>query len=165
MALFLSTLASNRFTKPPVKANPGPMGQARNVGTSFSLGTTHDTGDVILLFAIPTNFVMRTLRLSTDGAATAGAGDFGLYTLNDAGDTETAVDIDLFASAQAITTALERSDIIDEAGNVGIANRFQQIWEVAGLSADPGGVFWVGMTITTDVDATNVIGLETEGLQ
>lgn len=163
MALYLSTLATNAFAKPPVKANPAETGRAYSRGVSFSLTTDHDSADVIALFPIPTTVCVRALLFSTNGAATAGAADFGLYTLNDLGDTATAVDADLFASAQAVTTALARSDITGESGVMTIDERFMPIWQAAGLSADPGGVFWVCLTVTTNIDATTVIGVEVEG--
>lgn len=163
MALYKTTLATNFFATPPVKSNPQETGRAFNRGASISLTTDHDSADVIILFPVPTNICVRALLLSTDGGAAAGAGDFGLYTLNAAGDTATEVDKDLFASAQAITSALTRSDITGESTTVTIDERFKPLWEVAGASADPGGVYWVCMTVTTNVDATNVIGVEIEG--
>lgn len=164
MALRKSTLATNATATPVVKTDPDEMGRAFNRGTTYTVTASDTTSDVVLLFPIPTNMAIRALLFSTDGAATAGAGNFGLYTLNDAGDTATAVDADLFASAQAITSALTRSDITGEAGTVTINERFSPIWSVAGATSDPGGVYWVAYVPTTQADANTIVGVEVEGV-
>lgn len=163
MALYKSTLAANAFAKPPVKTDD--FGESRLYGTTMSLTTDHDSADVVALFPVPTTMQVRRVYFSTDGTATAGAADIGLYTLNPAGDTATAVDADLFASAQAITTAADNTEVVGESGQFIIAERFQPLWQAAGASADPGGVYWVCLTITTNVDATTVVSVEVEGKQ
>jgi len=164
MATYKSELATNATAQPVVKTNPEKTGQAYNAGETFSLTTDHDAADVILMFPVPTNTTVRALLFSTDGASTTGAADFGLYTLGNDGTTLTAVDVDLFASAQAVTSALTRSDITGEAGTITINERFVPLWEAAGAASDPTGVYWVALTVTTDVDDTTVIGLEIEGV-
>lgn len=164
MALYKSTLATNATATPIVKTDPEDMGRAFNRGTSFSMTTDHDSTDVVLMFPVPTNITVRALFYYTDGTATTGTADIGLYTLSDDGATATAVDVDLFASAQALTTAATRTDITGEAGTVTIDERFKPLWEVAGASADPGGVYWVAFTMTQDIDATTVVALELVGV-
>lgn len=164
MALRKSTLATNATATPVVKTNPDELGQVRNFGTTYTITASDTTSDVVLLFPVPTNLAVRALLFSTDGAATAGAGNFGLYTLNAAGDTATAVDADLFASAQAITSALARSDITGESGVLTINERFAPLWEVVGASADPGGWYWVSYVPTTQADASTVVGVEAVGV-
>lgn len=164
MALYLSEWATNAYAQPNVRQNAGEgVGKPYSKGSAFTLTTDHDAADVIALFPIPSNLVINQLLLSTDGAATAGAADIGLYTLNEAGDTATAVDADEFASAQAITSALLDSDVMAEAGTTTIDERYKPIWEVLGLSADPGLIYWVCLTITTNVDATNVVAVRVTG--
>ena len=164
MALYKSTWLTNASATPNVRENYG-MGHAFTRGESFSMTTDHDTADVILLFPLPSNTVVNKVLMSTDGAATAGAGDIGLYTLNVAMDTATEVDKDLFASAQAITSAGVDTDVTGESTTVTIDERYKPLWEVLGLSEDPGAVYWLGWTITTDVDATTVTSLRVEGWQ
>mgnify|MGYP000551342106 CR=1 FL=1 len=165
MALRKSTLATGVFDRPSSKANPAELGQFQLKGTSYTVTASDTTSDNVVLFAIPTSACVRSVLLSSDGAATAGAGDLGIGTLNEAGDTLTAVDLDLFASAQAITTALERSDVIDEAGTITIDERFMPIWQAAGQSTDPGGLYWIVYTPTTQADANTIIAVEAELMQ
>lgn len=164
MALYLSELATNAYAAPVVKTNPNDgYGTPFSRGVSFTLTTDHDSADVIALFPISSSMCVNRVLLSTDGAATAGAADIGLYTLNEAGDTATAVDADEFASAQAITSAAVDTDVTAEAGTTTIDERYKPIWEVLGLSADPGLTYWVCLTVTTNIDATNVIAVRIEG--
>lgn len=165
MALRKSTLATNATATPPVKANPDEgTGLTYTRGCTYTVTASDTTSDNVILFPIPTNMSVRALLFSTDGAATAGAGNFGLCTLNNANDTVTEVDFDLWASAQAITSALARSDITGESTTVTIDERFKAIWEVVGATADPGGVYWVTYTATTQADANTVIGVEVVGV-
>lgn len=164
MALFKSTLATNTFASPRVKTNPGEgMGTPFSRGTSFTLTTDHDATDVVALFPIPSNLCVNRVLFSTDGGATAGAADIGLYTLSDDGVTATAVDADEFASAQAVTSAAVDTDVTAEAGTTTIDERYKPIWEVLGLTEDPATTYWVAYTITTDIDATTVTGVRVEG--
>lgn len=164
MALRKSTLATNVFASPPVRANPEELGQVVNKGITYTLTASDTTSDNVVLFPVATNMTVRALLFSTDGAATAGTGNFGLGTLNDAGDTLTEVDYDLFASAQAITSALTRSDITGESTTVTLNERFIPLWEVVGAATDPGGVYWVVYTPTLAADASTIIGVEVVGV-
>lgn len=166
MAIYLSPYATNVFSTTTQTLNtPASRGHAFDFGVSMSLTTDHDSTDIIPMFPISSAATVRAILFSTDGVATAGAADIGLYTLNRAGDVATAVDVDLFASAQAVTSALTRSDVTNESTNYPLASRFLPLWDtVSGVTSDPSVLYWVCLTITTNVDATNVIGLEAIGV-
>lgn len=165
MATYYSTLAANRFTTtPPARANSSDLGQAYRAGTTFTLTTDHDAADIIALFPIPSGMTVRQVLFSTDGAATAGNVDIGLYTADDAG-VLTAVDADVFASAQAVTSALTMSDVTGEAGTITLDERYIPIWDAAtALTTNPNVTYWVCYTVTTDVDATTVTAVDVVGL-
>jgi len=165
MALKKSALATNLFAKPKVIANPGQNGQVRLYGESLTLTSDEDSGDVILMFPIPSSLVVRSVLFSSDGGGAAGAVDIGLYTVDENGANEVAVDADLFASAQATSSAAERVDVIDEAGSITLDERFKAIWEAAAQTADPGAVYWVALTVTTDIDADTLVAVEVLGVQ
>ncbi len=165
MALRKSTLATNATALPVVRSNPKEAGQARNFGTSYTVTSSDTTSDTVMLFPVPSNIAVRGLLLSSDGAATAGAGDFGLGVYFPETDTVVALDADLFASAQAITSALSRSDIAGESGALTVAERFKTLWEATGQVSDSGGVYWITYTPTTAADADTVIGVELIGVQ
>ena len=141
-------------------------GQFRSYFTYDLLGTDDDSGDIKLMMPLPTNFVPRELIVWCDGAATTGAGDIGLYSLTRAGGSVvlTAVDIDLFCSALAFTSAISGVDELAEGGFVTIDERAKRLWQIAGASADPGGEYWVAITFTADVDASTKLSLEFRGV-
>ena len=165
MAVFKSSIATNAFASPVVKTGPENMGRVYNYGASYSIPNTNpQAGDVVLMFPIPTTYSVRRVRVWSDGAGTAGAFDLGLYRANSDGTILTEVDKDLFASALAIDGPVAGVDHTAEAGFVTIDERFKKIWEVAGASEDPGGAYWVALTMTTAVGGgATLVAVEIEG--
>lgn len=171
MTTYYSTIADYRLIdKPRTISNPAAYtGQMRSFGASMSLTTDHDDADQILMFPIPTTMAVRRVLLSSDGAASQGTLDIGLCTLSGdgaGGYSITEVDFDLFASDQAIASAITETDVTGEAGTVTLDERFVPIWQAAGASSDPGGEYWLILTVdTADIDATTKITVEVQGVQ
>jgi len=163
MALYKSTLATNLYASPAVRGE-SHGGEVRRYGTSMTLTTDHDSADVVALFPVPSNMQVRSVQFSTDGSATTGAADIGIYTLSSDGATATAVDADLFASAQTITSAGDLTEVIDESSVFTIADRYLPLWEAAGESSDPGGYYWICYTLTANVDASTVTAVDVTGV-
>lgn len=97
---------------------------------------------------VPSNAVIRSVKLSTGDATTAGAFDLGVYrTANDGGAV---VDADLFASAFDLAGGpFVNQELIGESGELTVAERVQPLWQAAGMSADPQGYLDIAATITT----------------
>jgi len=135
-----------------------------------ALATTNidDIGDVILFGPIPSNAVITSLKvfnddLDSNGSPTLavniglhysgiGAGQVALGKVS--GDV---VDADCIASAAtmlqaAVTTGTELRFEADDIVNIG-----KEAWDLGGLSSDPGGLLYVGMTLTAAA-ATAVAG-------
>jgi hypothetical protein len=90
------------------------------------------------------------------GPATAGAiADIGLYDLLTHTNAGTVVDVDFFASAQALTSALNGTDVTFEAAAAGgvITNGEKRIWEMLGLTADPHKEYDIALTLTAAATA------------
>jgi hypothetical protein len=117
-----------------------------------------EIGDIILLNAIPSNAVLVDLLFLCDDLDSNGspllAADVGLYYSGTGNQTYlgkpsgTVIDADCFGTAvttfrAAVTSwtslRFEVDDIVDVE---------KELWEVAGLTSDPGGFFYVGLTIT-----------------
>ena len=125
-----------------------------------------EIGDVILIAPIPSNAVILDVLLLNDALDSADelAYDVGLYYSGIGGTQKfngkvsgTVIDADCFASAdttvQAATTTwtsvrFEADDIIDVK---------KEAWSVGGLSADSGGIYYIGLTVTTPA-ATDAAG-------
>lgn len=108
------------------------------------------------LFRVRSNDRMDSLRIYCS-AITSAAGDIGLYGANDGA----VVDVDFFASAQSIASALNGTDVSFEAGAAGglLTNAEKRIWECLGLSADPNLEYDVVLTLTAAATAAGTFVL------
>lgn len=71
-----------------------------------------------------------------------------------------AIDQDFFASAVAVTSASQPTNVINESGTNTPAKQNQPLWQALGLSADPGGNFDIVGTIATAITTgTGAMGL------
>lgn len=118
-----------------------------------------DIGDVILFGPIPSNAVITGLRVFNDDLDSNGspalAVNIGLH-YSGIGSGQVAlgkvsgdvVDADCIATAAtmlqaAVTTGTELRFEADDIVNIG-----KEAWDLGGLTADPGGLFYIGMTVT-----------------
>lgn len=115
--------------------------------------STDDVGDVTLFLAIPSNAVLTELSFLNDALAASGlAFNIGLYYsgrghINTNLVSGAVIDADCIATGKVITTAnVTFQDVRFEADN--IINISKELWEIAGLSADPGGLFHIGFTVS-----------------
>lgn len=148
-------------------ASPRVLSNARLLGTDLQSGkglVTAVNGDSIaskyIFFQVPSNACFSELFVSCPDIGTTLAMDVGLYrTTQDGGAV---VDVDFFASAVSLSGgALNESIITNEAGTaLTVANMEKAIWEVLGLTADPGIMYDVVGTLTAAADAGGAILLE-----
>jgi hypothetical protein len=119
---------------------------------------TDDVGDIILLAAIPSNARITSIVLFNDDldadATPALAANVGLYYGGNnvvSGVTKTVGSV---ISANCIGTAVTT---LQAANTSGVEHRFEaddianigeEAWETAGLSADCGGIIFVGLTVS-----------------
>ncbi len=114
---------------------------------------TDDVGDITLLCAIPSNAVLTELSFLNDALAASGlAFNIGLYYSGRGHNSAAlvagaAADADCIATGKVITSAnVTFQDVRFEADN--IINISKELWEVAGLTSDPGGLFHIGFTVS-----------------
>ena len=107
---------------------------------------TDASGTVQRYVRVPSNAVILQVFYST-AAATAGAVNIGVYQPAEFGGA--ALSASLFASAQVITAALNRSDVTFQSGTYTPALRTQPLWQALGLAADPGRNFDLATTVST----------------
>lgn len=132
--------------------------------------STDEQDDLMLFGPIPSDAVILDVLINTDDLESAGdalAVNVGLFysgigtkqKFDDRRTSGDTVDVDAFASAittlqGAVTTW---TSVRFEAAGAVIENMGKAAWELAGLSTDPGGFFWVGLKVTT------AGGTETQG--
>jgi hypothetical protein len=93
-------------------------------------------------------------------AITSAAADVGLYQTARYGGA--VVDADFFSAAQTLATASGGINVMN--GNLlsgaNSANRNKRVWELLGLTSDPGREYDVVLTLTAAATAAGTAGLE-----
>jgi hypothetical protein len=150
-----SSLVTNADTVPSVLNSPRVDGGGERVKVAtISVVNADSIGSVLRLFRVPSNAVMTDLRVYCPAITTATT-DIGLYrTAKDGGAV---VDADLFTSAQALTSALNGTDVLHESGVFSLTNAGQELWQALGLTSDPSVFYDVAMTLTAAAGSTGVV--------
>ena len=156
-----SVQLTNAAASPPVLNSPqnGGEGIVREVfGHIASVTASLSITSVIRFVRVPSNARISSVRIQS-GAQTAGKVDVGIYQT--AANGGAVVDADLFGSAVDLASAVKSTEIVDESGELTIAEMGKPLWEVLGLSADPCRDYEVAATVvTTDVTTgTGAVGL------
>jgi predicted component of type VI protein secretion system len=144
-----STQITARDATPPTLVNPATGGgrvvaKAATItpSASASLSSTYRLVDV------PSNARIHNLVFASEAQA-AGAFDIGVY--RNTRDGGAVVDQDFFATAVNCSAAVALTDVINESGTNTLAKQAQQLWEAAGMSADPKSTLDIALTVTTAV--------------
>ena len=158
---------TNRDAVPRVFSNANIL----NAGLQEAVGVVEAAnGDSIaskyIFCQIPSNARISRILLSCD-AITSGAMDIGLYQTTD--NSNTVAEVDTFGSAVSIASALVHSDITHEsdptgsgATNFGIEDKEKMVWQLLGLSADPGRSYDVVGTLTAATTAAGTMALQVQ---
>lgn len=106
---------------------------------------------------VPSNARISQLLLKSLDFTTAGAIDIGLYASNGGA----VIDADLFAAAIAMQSGpYENLDVTYESTQYSSAESEKMLWEVIGLTSDPGVFYDVVATVTTNFDGGQPIHLK-----
>ena len=105
------------------------------------------SGDIIMLAPIPSNAAITSIKLAADDLDSNGspalAWDVGVYTSGG-----TVKDVDAFATAITLGQAATAfTEYAFEARNINECG--QKLWQDAADTSDPGGVYYVALTIQT----------------
>lgn len=160
MATVKSTWITNATATPRVFTNTAvSVGTVREAVGVATVSASQPSADIIRFVRVPSNARISEVLLSTGDAVTAGAIDIGVYQTDDNGGA--VVDADLFASALALTGGpFNNSDQTFESGEYTYAESGKALWEVLGLSSDPGREYDICATVTTTfngADTTQVL--------
>tara|TARA_R100001594_G_scaffold723_6_gene2863 strand:- start:491 stop:988 length:498 start_codon:yes stop_codon:yes gene_type:complete len=144
MANVNTDIVTNYVATPPVKNDSQQLHGVKRVaqGTIALASGDLSASDTVMLAPVPTNASITSIKLFNDDldSGTTNTCDVGLWTTAVA-----AVDDDCYASAitdlrGAVVTGTE---VAFEARNINTMG--QKVWEDAGQSSDPGGVYYVGL--------------------
>lgn len=150
---------TNRDASPQVRNSNFTQGAALKEFVGTLEATSGDSIASIYKFgSIPSNARMSELLLSCDDLGTTTVADFGLYRSTK--DGAAVVDADFFGSAVSLKDgALANSNILNESGVIDIAEMEQAVWQLLGLSSDPGVMYDVCATLTAACDGSGTITL------
>lgn len=118
------------------------------------------------LARVPSNARVSRVLLSCDAITTC-AGDVGVYDISGV-NSGAVIDVDFFASAQSLATALSNSDITHEAdaadagAGYGQADVEKPLWQALGLSADPGKLYDIAVTLTAAAGSAGTVSLKVQ---
>lgn len=161
-----STPITNAEAVPAVAntTGEGGPGYLREASGSLTVPASSSTDSTLRLVRVPTNAKVKQLRIQSQAQA-AGTLDVGVYypisgKTGKADLAANAIDQDFFASAYAVTSLSQPTDITNESGTYTADKWNQPLWQAVGLSADPGGFFDIVATVVTAVTTgTGILGL------
>ena len=141
-----STLVSNFETKGSLSDAQALHGRVRVAQGSIALAAA-DVGvnDIIHLAPIPSNAVITSIQCASDDLDSGAALRMGVGVYASDG---TVKDVDAFASAVTLGSAATAfTEYAFEARN--IAETGQKLYQDAADAADPGGYYYVSLTVST----------------
>ena len=123
-------------------------------------------GSTYRMCRIASNARISRVLVSCDAITTCAA-DIGIYNVASV-SSGAVVDADFFGSAVSLATALSNSDITHEAdaadAGAGFGNQDVEkpLWQALGLSADPGRVYDVVVTLTAAAGSAGTVNLKVQ---
>lgn len=162
-----STPITNLDATPPVMNTAGKGGPARlhQVDGYAAVADAVTSGSTYRLCRVPSNAVVKHVRVCMDAAVTTFTNDIGVYYSDDASKPAadgTVIDADFFGSAVALAAIVAPTDYINESGNNDAAQRQQPLWQAVGLSSDPGVQLDIVLTNTATNSGAGVVYMEVE---
>ncbi len=144
-----STSVTNATASPRTINNPALNGSRLQEVVGVIASAADDTVASIGRFCrVPSNGRVSQVLVSAADATTAGAINIGLYRTEDDGGA--VVDADLFASALDLAGGpYANLDVTFESGEYTYAESEKALWEVLGLTSDPGYTYDIAYTIST----------------
>lgn len=145
-----------------------PPANGQFVNTRISGGRIKESvGVVAVANGDSTGSTLRVARISSGDrvsrvlvsctAITDAAANIGLYDTDVNGGA--AVDATFFASAQSLAAALAGTDVT-HGGTFGVAKAEQLVWQVLGLTSDPGKLYDVTFTLTAGATADGALAVK-----
>jgi hypothetical protein len=167
--LVKSGVITNADATPVVLNNPSVANALLHEGVgTVELTATASIASIARLVRVPSNARVSRVLLSCD-ALTSATTDIGVYKAMGAdGVAGAVVDVDFFASAQAISSALSNSDITHEAdaadagAGYGLADAAKPLWQALGLTSDPSIYYDIACTLTAAATGAGTVGLKVQ---
>jgi hypothetical protein len=136
-------------------ALPNPRLSRSDLKTAIGMVTVANGDSIASIFRVarvPSSARIVQILLRTT-AITSAAGDIGVYRETGVA-SGVVVDVDLFASAQSLAAAINIwTDVTNESTTVTPVLSEAPLWQLGGLTSDPGGMFDIAVTLTAAATA------------
>lgn len=132
-------------------------GRLREAVATIEVTNGDSIGSTFRMFRVKSNWRISEILLQCD-AITSAAADIGLYQT--AANGGAVLDVDAYASAQSIATAITISPVDVSVEARDIANVAKKVWEDAGLTADSQRDYDLALTLTAAATATGTVTLK-----
>lgn len=152
---------TNRDASPRVPINGRVQGaEVRHARGVCAIANGDSSTSKYLFCSIPSNALPIDCRVTSPDIGTTTVGNIGLW--KSTADGGAVADADFFASALSLKDgALAKVSIINENTAVATpANGEKAVWELLGLSSDPGLVYDVVLQLTADSDGAGSVLVE-----
>ena len=159
-----STFISN-LTASPLVLNPAySKGAIREVIGTVTPAADDTAASVHRFVRVPSNARVSDVLIAAADATTAGKYDIGVYRTSEDGGA--VVDADCFAAAFDLSGGPFYYSSVLTVSVVTIAESAQMLWQVAGLTEDPGCDFDVAGTIETTFNGgPTIVGMKVRFVQ
>ena len=149
MATIYSDVMTNMVAVPVVLNES--ISNGRHMQALGVVTTAADQADdtIIRMVRVPSNCRISDIKIAAADATTAGKVDVGVYYPEYNSNGGTVVDRDILAAAFDLSGGPFYYSSVLLVGVVTIAKSAQPLWQVAGLSSDPGGELDIVMTVET----------------
>lgn len=115
--------------------------------------------EVARMFDLKSSDRLIQLFLTTDDLGTVGSLNIGLYLSGSAHDGAV-VDLDCFATAVLVTSAVARTDVLLESTTFAIETRGKELFRYAALTVDPVVQYDIAIVANAATDAAGTVVLE-----
>lgn len=163
MADIFGSAVSDSSGQPGQDTRSFAHARVRHIYSTFDASTA-TTSDTMVIGYVKSTDLILDIKLCTDGAASAGALNVGLHTVDfrNGSTTLTVSDADRFASAQSVTSAIAfdaAGSVFDESGTLDdVIDRGKAVYALAGLSDDDGETYAITASPSTTIDAATELG-------
>lgn len=154
-----STVITNRDATPAGLNHAGLAGgNLKSTGPGLvAIASGDSIGSTLRHGQIPSNAYVRSVLLTCAATASAAA-DIGLYYNTREGGA--VIDADFFASANLLTSALNRTEVVRESAEFTTTEEETPLWQAVGLAADPCTSFDIVSTLTVAATGAGSAGVE-----
>lgn len=152
-----STQITNRDASPQLLNDPGNAGSLIHGFVALVTAVTSDSStSTYRFFQVPSNAVVRSLKMWTAALSTSVLLDIGIYDTTQNGGL--VVTDNLFANNVDASGAIAGTDYRFSA--LAITTAGKQLWDLLGLSADPSKSYDVVVTVDATITAGGAIVLD-----